>query len=300
MNELMRILTSRKLEANMDEMAPDGAPPDQSDQMDAVEPDEGQSWRDRYGEELKPTLERYSTEQDFGKAFMELRKQNSQRMAVQPKPDNGTEEDLAKWREAVGIPEEPGAYLENLPEGTVLGEDDKVIFSSLAESLHSSDVKPDVLHGIIDWYNGYRDEEMAAIETQDASDATQVSDLLREEMGVGEFRANINIINSFIESELGEEMGQLLVNARGGDGKALFNNPEILKFFAKTARQVVPQSTIVGNTEGSMQGMMDRKKELEGWMGAPTGSPEWKKYWEDKDASDEYLKILTVLGDKAE
>jgi len=227
------------------------------------------NWRDAFAgddDKFKSQLERYSTPGDLGKAFREQRATISSGN-LSPKPDeNATPEDLAAFRSANGIPAEPTGYLENLPEGLVLGEEDKEIFEDFAGAMHEMNVEPSVMHKVIDWYNGFAEDQQDAMAEMDNSHHQETEDALRTEWGT-DYRANINLVGSLIESTFGEENASAILNARDADGRALMNIPGVLEGLASIQRQLNPVARIAPATGRTPdQTLEDEITELEKFM----------------------------------
>lgn len=227
------------------------------------------NWRDAFAgddDKFKSQLERYSTPEDLGKAFREQRATISSGN-LSPKPDeNATPEDLAAFREANGIPKEATGYLENLPEGLVLGEEDKEIFEDFAGAMHEMNVEPSVMHKVIDWYNGFAEDQQDAMAEIDAGHHQETEDALRTEWGT-DYRANINLVGSLIESTFGEENASAILNARDAEGRALMNIPGVLEGLASIQRQLNPVARIAPSTGRTAdQTLEDEITELEKFM----------------------------------
>ena len=227
------------------------------------------NWRDAFAGEddkFKSSIERYSTPEDLGKAFREQRATISSGN-LSPKPDeNATPEDLAAFRSANGIPAESSGYLENLPEGLVLGEEDKEIFEDFAGAMHEMNVEPSVMHKVIDWYNGFAEDQQDAMAEMDNGHHQETEDALRTEWGT-DYRANINLVGSLIETTFGEENASAILNARDAEGRALMNIPGVLEGLASIQRQLNPVARIAPSTGRTAdQTLEDEITELEKFM----------------------------------
>jgi hypothetical protein len=211
------------------------------------------------------TLERYSSAEDVGKAFREQRATiSSGNLKADPGPD-ATEDDVKAYREANGIPLEAKGYMDNLPEGLVIGEDDKVIFEDFMGSLHAKNATPEVAHAAIEWYNGFAQREQDAISDLDSQQSTETNDLLREEWG-GDYRANLNLVTGLISSTFGQEAADQLLNGRYGDGRAFMNDPNVLKGLAALARATNPVMEMGGDTHTAQESLNDEIGTLEKFM----------------------------------
>lgn len=210
------------------------------------------NWRDDFAsdgdggidDKFKSTLERYASPADAGKAFREARATISGGAYKQAPGEGATEDDIKAYREANGIPLEAGGYMENLPEGLVVGDDDKEIMGDFLSALHSENVPPSVAHKAIEWYNGFAEKQQDQLAEIDHTHHTETEDSLRQEWG-SDYRANINLVGALVENTFGEEIKEAILNARDMEGRAIMNIPGVVQGFAQLARQINPISQVV-------------------------------------------------------
>lgn len=227
--------------------------------FDSAQKAQNTNWRDAFAGEddkFKSQLERYNSPADLGKAFREQRATISSGNLKQAPDENATPEDLAAYRVANNIPAEASGYLENLPEGLVLGDDDKEIFESFAGAMHEMNVEPAVMHKVIDWYNGFAEDQQDVMAELDNGHHQETEDSLRQEWGT-DYRANINLVGALIEGTFSEENAAAILNARDGDGRAIMNNPGILQGLAEISRKLNPVNQLIPKTGGTAQQTLD-------------------------------------------
>jgi hypothetical protein len=263
--------------------------------IDSAQTAQNANWRDAFAGEddkFKSQLERYSTPEDLGKAFREQRATISSGNLT-PKPDeNATPDDLAAFRSANGIPAESSGYLENLPEGLVLGEDDKEIFENFAGAMHEMNVEPAVMHKVIDWYNGFAEDQQDAMAEMDNSHHQETEDALRTEWGT-DYRANINLIGSLIETTFGEENASAILNARDADGRAIMNIPGVLEGLASIQRKLNPVTQLAPRTGGTAQQTLDDEiADIEKLM-----RDDRDRYNKDEKTQARYRELLQIRID---
>lgn len=223
--------------------------------FDSAQKAQNANWRDGFAgedEKFKSSLERFSTPADMGKAYREARATISSGNLKQSPDENATPEDLAAYRTANGIPAEAKGYLENLPDGLVLGEDDKEIFESFSGAMHEMNVQPDVMHKVIEWYNGFAEDQQDTMAAMDNEHHQETEDKLRTEWGT-DYRANINLVGALIEGTFSEENASAILNARDGDGRAIMNIPGVLQGLAEISRKLNPVNQLVPKTGGTAQ-----------------------------------------------
>lgn len=210
-------------------------------------------------------LQRFENPVAFGNSFREAQQTIRSGQLQKPLAEGATEEDIKAYREANGIPLEPAGYLQNLPEGLVIGEDDKEILGDFMGVLHSKNVAPDVAHEIIGWYNQFAENEQAALAEMDEQQLQETTDQLRQDWG-SDYRANINLVNGLLSSTFGEEAAKQLINGRFGDGRAFMNDPAVLQGLAALARKVNPVAQLTGNQGDPTMALNDEISQLEKYM----------------------------------
>jgi hypothetical protein len=225
-------------------------------------------WREPIaGEDKKflSELQRYNAPVDLGNSWREQRQTISAGQLSKPLGDEPSDEDLAAFREANGIPAEAAGYLENLPDGLIVGEDDKEYFEDLMGALHAKNAPPAIGHAIINWYNGFAEQQQDAQAEMDDTQSGESVDKLREDWG-SDYRANINLVNGLIASTFGKDAADQILNGRYQDGRAFMNDPAVLKGFAEIARKMNPIMQIDAPGTSHESTMNDEIAELEKYM----------------------------------
>jgi hypothetical protein len=108
-------------------------------------------------------------------------------------------------------------------------------------------VEPAVMHKVIDWYNGFAEGQQDSMAEMDHAHHTETEDALRTEWG-SDYRANINLVGSLIETTFGEENASALLNARDGEGRAIMNIPGVLEGLASISRKLNPVAQLAPKT----------------------------------------------------
>ena len=215
-----------------------------------VTPDWREDWRDVMAagdEKERKRLDRFRSPVDVYKSARELEKKMSSGDVKAKLAADATEEQITAWRKDNGIPEKPEGYLEKLPAGLVIGDDDKPMLEGYLAEVHGANASPEVVAKTLDWY--YRQQEVAAEAQVDADKVFKQSaeDALRAEWGA-EYRGNVNSIMSFLDAapptDDGIPLKGLLMGARLSDGTLLGNNPTALKWLASLAQEANPAGFI--------------------------------------------------------
>ena len=219
--------------------------------------EQSKDWRAPYiGDEFltEEQMGRFATPGDLAKSYAGAQTQLSKGFQAPTLPENATDEDVAAFRTAQGIPLKAGDYLENLPDGLVIGEADAAIAEHFTNKFHEMNASPAVVHGILGAYNEWAEQQQADLAEMDTGHFKEVEDVLRapvEEGGWGpEYRANVNIVGAMLDKTFGKEAAEAIQNARGPDGRAIMNTPAILAGMAQLARELDPLVTIIPNDTG--------------------------------------------------
>jgi len=223
----------------------------------AVAPDWPDDWRDKLAkgdEKARKRLDRFQSPADVLKSWQELERRMSAGEIKAKLPDNATDEQVAAWRKDNGIPEKPEGYLERLPKGLVIGDDDKPILEGYLARVHGKNASPEVVADTLDWYYAQQEEVIAAQAAADKAQEQAGADLLRAEWG-GEYRSNINAVKSFLKSapatDDGQLLGDLLMGARLADGTLFGNNPAALRWMARLAYDANPAGFVAPGAAAS-------------------------------------------------
>lgn len=226
-------------------------------------------WREPFvGDDMlsEEQAKRFATPADLAKSYRNSQSQLDKGFQAPALPENATDEDIAAFRETQGIPAEAKGYLENLPDGVVVGEDDMSIMEHFLGEFHAMNVQPAVAHGIIGAYNKWSEEHQELVAEADGQDFKASEDALREAWG-NEYRSNVNIVGAMLQKTFGDEVADMIRNARGPDGKALLNQPEVMTGLAQMARSIDPLVTIIPNDSGGAeQTLKDEIAEIEKFM----------------------------------
>lgn len=211
-------------------------------------------------DKFKSTLERYSTMADVGNAFREQRATISSGNYSQEPAEGADDATLAAYREEHGIPAEPAGYLENLPEGLVIGEQDAEYMGDFMGVLHGLHAPPKYAHAVIDWYNGFAEQVQDEMASADATHHEEAEGQLRTDWGT-DFQVNMNLVTSFLDN-FGEKAKEQMMNGRYPDGRAFMNDSEVLKAIAQVQRTLNPITQMTPPGGDPMQTLKDEKAEL--------------------------------------
>lgn len=200
-------------------------------------------------------------------------------------PEDATEEQVAEYRAANGIPEAPDGYEAKLEDGLVLSEEDDRIFKNVAEVAHAANIPGEVMSAMTNAMLKARQAEQEALIQKDGLDEQQATRQIKETWR-GDYQTNLNMVNA-LASQLPETVRDAFLSARLADGRLMFNSPEVMVFFADAARKLNPTATVVPGSNNPIQSINEEIKKLEARM----GDPDWHK---DTDAQKRYQDLVTA------
>lgn len=220
------------------------ADPPVADPVDPVDPP-ADDWRTRMAGEDKDLLGflgRYQSEKAFVQAAKKDR-DSARSKTVTKLPDKPTAEELSAYRKDNGIPEEPAKYLDTLPDGLVVGDDDRPFVDKFLESMHGTNAPPGMVNAALATYYDIVEEQQAA-ELQLSREAQSAGvEALREEWGA-DYKRNLNIMHAHLDS-LPPAVGDAFRFGKGADGVPLGYNPEVLQWLTGLALEQNPVATVV-------------------------------------------------------
>lgn len=255
-------------------------------------------WRSRIAGDDPDALKwlgRFHNEAAYVKATKELHDGQRAGKFIKPLDENATDEDVAAYRKMLGVPEKPEGYLETLPDGLVVGEDDKPFVDKFVEAMHAVNApKADVAAALSTYYNIV--EEQAAAKAEEADQFRGVGEeVLRQEWGA-DYRRNLNAMHGHLET-LPESVRAVFMHGEmpefddGGEptGRTIpiGYHPDVLKWLTAVALDKNPLATVVpGAGANQASAVADEIKQIEEVMRTN------RKKYNDDPAMQERLRTL--------
>jgi hypothetical protein len=249
-------------------------------------------WRSQLADGDEKTLkklERYTSPKEVAKALRAAEQRISSGELKPTLPKDAKPEEIAQWRKDNGIPEKPEEYDLKFDNGLVIGEEDKPAVDEFVKAMHGTNATPDQVKAGLGAYLQWREQEVQRIAETDADEKAATEDALRAEWG-GEYRRNLAAINSMLD---GAPSGvkEMLSGARSGKS-AVFNNPQVVQWFAQIARELNPAATVVPGASNPGSAISDEIAQIEGLMGDRAS-----KYWKGPEAEklqQRYRDLVSV------
>jgi len=243
-------------------------------------------------EKTAKLLERYNSPADVAKALREINVRISKGELKAPLKKDASADELKAWRAEQGIPETPDKYDLTLEGGLVIGDDDKPLVDRYVQALHEKNATPEQVKAGVRAYLEIADDVKRGRAELDATQSEEIEEALREEWG-GDFKRNMGAITSML-SQADSSIAETIMNARGMDGRAIANNPAVVKWLASHARQL----GYVGGTTpppggDNAKGIGDELKSIEATMYDEKGNRN-PAYWKDAKAQERYRELLAA------
>lgn len=269
---------------------PNPAPSPTPDPSKAAWPE---NWREvAAGDDAKKLarLQRFPDPHKALDALIEAQNKIRSGELAKPLPADATDEQKAEWRAANGVPDKPEAYFDKLPNGLVIGEEDKALFEGFAKDMHGLNMPAPMMHKAVEWYYGMQEKALEERTAKDQQEAAATIDVLREEWGP-DFKANKAHVVSYLEATFGKDLSQQVMDATLTNGTRLFNNPDIVKAFAQAARELNPIGIIAPAGEDSRGAAVETELAgLKKLMGNPNS-----EYWKGPTAEKNQARYRQLL-----
>lgn len=190
-------------------------------------------------------LERFTKPADLYKSYRSLETKLSSGEYRRNLPEGASAEEMATWRKENGIPDKAEVYVEKLalPQGIVLGDEDKPVVDAFAQMAQGKNWTPSQFNDAVSWYYQTQNQLAATQQKADQDFMATTEDALRVEWGA-DYRRNLNVIGS-IRDMMPESLQGRLMSGRTADGKMIGNDPEMLSWLVSLGRELNPAATLL-------------------------------------------------------
>lgn len=213
--------------------APADPAADTPEEPETAEVEWPEDWREKLAKDDAKALnrlKRFASPENLVRTLMEQDRKISSGEYKKGLGDNPSEEEIAAYRKANGIPEEATAegYGVDFPENFEASDADKAELGEFLKAMHDQNASPAVVKSAWDTYLGMREKA-----EQDAYDVAQqrTQDYkveLKTEYGK-DYDRNTRIGDNFLASQLGENASDL-TGLTLADGTKLGDNPNFVRF----------------------------------------------------------------------
>jgi hypothetical protein len=187
---------------------------------------------------LKARLARMRGPEDLLTAYRSLEQQMSSGAYKKALPTRYTDQELAEYKRANGIPDKAEDYDTALGNGIVWGEADKPHIDNFTKYALENNMTPDEVKKGLGWWASYQNDLVAQVETNDEQNATQGRIQLRSMWGADQPK-NLNFIKTKLDG-YGPTFFNDLMNARLDSGVRFGDNPQMLNMLLEQLNQADP------------------------------------------------------------
>lgn len=207
---------------------------------------------------LQEAGKRYNSIEDVIASNVTLRNELSDRFRAPG--EKATEEDRAKFRKAIGVPDSPQGYALNLPAGVELTIDDAPLIDKLREASFKAGVPAQVFNDTILAFN----EIGLAMQAEREAAAKKVHDdaqaVLDKEWGADK-TAKIQLATRAANTHGGPDFVQFL-NVPLADGGKLGDHPAMVRFLAGIGAKTAETDLSITSTAQEREGAMEELNRL--------------------------------------
>lgn len=221
----------------------------------------GGDWPDDWRDKVKSSddddkyLGRLKSVPDLAKSYVAAQKKIEELRASSGKiatpPKDATEEQMAEFRKEAGIPEKPEEYLASLPDGLIIGDDDKALYEKYAKGMHEQNIPAAYGPGLVNLAVQMAEDQAAQQAEADKIFEQQSIEEMRGEFGA-EYKAQMNAATNFMELAP-EGVKENVFGARLADGSLAGNNPDFLRWIIGLANEANPAGFVQPGDGGSQE-----------------------------------------------
>lgn len=228
--------------------APEPSPSPAPNPEPAPSPSPEPTWRDDWRDQLiaklpaeerekeRTRLQRFQSPENVYKSMRELEKRVSAGMLKPTLAENASDAEIAEYRKANGIPDEPSVekYGITFPQGYEPNDADKADVTDFLADMHKDNVPPAVVQKVWNKYLGIREKAEAEL-YQAAQQATiNYKAELKAEYG-RDFDKNVRLGNQHLVQAVGEDQAKEFMAMTLADGTKLGDNPAFVRYIVSQA-----------------------------------------------------------------
>lgn len=201
---------------------------------------------------LRKVADRYASPTAIAKAVADLRKHESTAIRIPGK--DASEEEIAAYTKALGVPETAEGYEFTVPEGQEPTDADKAFQAWAGETFHSNRISVEQAKGLSEAWNTYvaalQEEQVKA----DKAFADESLTALKAEWPGKEFERNKAFADHAARDGFGDDFEEVS-NIETKDGRFVLDHPAMVRMLAKFGREMDEGRLGGVMTEGDMEGI---------------------------------------------
>lgn len=211
-------------------------------------------------EKLRDHAGRFTSVLDLVGKHYELRKELS--TAIKPLGKDPTEEQVAAYRKATGIPDTVEGYKFSVPEGHEITDDDKAFQTAAAQVFHKHNISAEQAEGLGAWWNEMVANSLQAQIDGDKAYADETMAILKKEWPGAEFDRNKAIANQAAAKIFGDDIDEIRA-IETKDGRFILDHPAFIKMMAQYGREMQEGTLGTILSDGERSGVDAEIREFE-------------------------------------
>jgi hypothetical protein len=221
---------------NEEEQAEDTVEETDIEETESSAPSGEQSWRETIDDDATRKLaDRYTSPAAMAKALREANTELSSR--VKMPGEDASDEDMSKFRKAMGVPDEIAGYTipkpEHYPDEVYNSEEIQGRVNGFTEAMHKAGASGAAVEAAMNWYWGQEVSLQETLAKSDKSNTEAAEAELRREWG-SDYDGNKNVAQDFVKQYGGED----LLNLELKDGSLVGSNPYFARMAAEAGRRI--------------------------------------------------------------
>jgi hypothetical protein len=263
---------------------------------DAPSGDGEADWRKAFLDadpDLGKTLARFKGPEEFVKSYSELRAKLSAPREAPTLPEDATDEQIAEYREAMGVPAEGTreAYGVAAPEGYVMAEAEQAALDEFVKSMHGQHMPPAAVKAATDQFFRAQMDVQEALRTQDVERRKEWSAQLKSEFGKdtqAKLAAGSTIFDQMCDGD--DRVKSEILQARLPSGGFIGDHPIFAKAMIDLAEAAGMTDRIEGDIyESGGKSLAEQQREIEALRGTDR-----KKYKEMSAPGGRLEKLIDL------
>jgi hypothetical protein len=186
----------------------------------------------------------------LAKSYLEVQALKDKNTGVKPLGENATPEEIAAYRQGMGVPDAPEKYEFGelqFPEAVAPTQEQ---LNSWRQTFHALHLTPQQVQGIMQAYAGEMSQNWTTLEAAQTDEVRQQQEALQQKYGA-QWVPMVKMAQESIRRVYGEEALESL-NFAPGQEKAMGNNPVVIDMAIKLARYEGHDKFIIADSKGAL------------------------------------------------
>lgn len=203
---------------------------------------------------------------------------------------DATEDDIANFHKALGVPDKAEDYIENLElgDGLQLGDDDRENATWFAEMLREAGAPQEVYNKVVGSYLALESQQAEALTKLDDADEREADKVKREAYGPRYEPSKVAVKTSLEKSKQG--LHDNLMGGRLADGTLIANSPDVFNYLVEQGKAADEHFTVIAEdlNPGGVS-VDDRLKEIDKYR-----REDKRAYFKDEKVQEEERRLIAL------